>query len=265
MTWVIENSKQTGLGFVTLLMIANHANAEGRKAFPSMKTLAKECRTSLRSVQRVILKLEKSGELSVDRSGGRVSHSYALPLMPNVDTETTLPKSQRRQRGHVNTVERGQYVSTLQRGHSGHVESQRGHLRSSNVDTTGRNVDIAVSTDPLEPSLEKKKTAHACLLDYHARRIGKIPDGAAQAGAVKWILDAGFSAEQAKGCYDFQLSEDWRRGNVSWLTVKTRIGSWVAAQHGHAAPKRTTEQQKAYEAEQRRKHGWPEFDDRRTA
>jgi hypothetical protein len=56
MAWVIDNSQQTGHGFVALLMIANHANAEGKKSFPSMKTLAKECRLSVRTIQRVILK-----------------------------------------------------------------------------------------------------------------------------------------------------------------------------------------------------------------
>lgn len=235
MTWVIDNSQQTGLGFVALLMIANHANAEGHQSFPSMKTLAKECRTSLRSVQRTILKLERSGELKVDRSSGRVSHSYSLALMPNVDTEATLHPRQRRQRGHVKTVERGQEVATLQRGHPDHVDSQRGHPGPANVDTVGLNVDTAMSTEPLEPSIEPKEpTPHSRLIAFHADRITHVPDGGAQGAAVKWLL-ARYSPEQCVACYRFQLTEPWRKGDVSWLTVKQKIGTFLATKSGNGS------------------------------
>lgn len=80
-----------------------------------------------------------------------------------------------------------------------------------------------------EEKEKKESSAHALLMDFHFKRIGKIPDGKAQGGAAKWILDSGFSSDQAIGCYEFQLSEDWRRGMVSWLTVKTKIGAWVAS------------------------------------
>lgn len=264
MTWVIENSKQNGLGFVTLLMIANHSNAEGRKAFPSMKTLAKECRTSLRSVQRTILKLERSGELSVDRSSGRVSHSYSLPLMPNVDTETTLPKRQPRQAGHVKTVERGHWVATLQHGHPDHVDSQRGHPRSANVDTVGLNVDIAVSTDPLEPSLEPKEiSAFAVLMKHHADRVGKILDGGKQGKAIKSILAAGFSPDDAIACYQWTVG--WADA-PDWSLVQGKIGSWLSKRNGNGAEKRMSPaERKAWETEQKRIHGWPESDEQRTA
>jgi hypothetical protein len=147
MAWVIERSQQTGLGFVTLLMIANHANAEGKNSYPSMKTLAKECRLSTRTIQRTILKLESSGELKVDRSEGRVCHSYSLPLMHNVDTESTLPKTQRRQGVHVGRDQRGQQVSTLK-------ESERRQSERANVDTVVVNVDSAESTDPFNRNTE---------------------------------------------------------------------------------------------------------------
>lgn len=261
MTWVIENSKQTGLGFVTLLMIANHANAEGKKAFPSMKTLAKECRTSLRSVQRTILKLERSGELSVDRSGGRVSHAYSLPLIPNVDTETTLPKRQRRQGGHVKSDEHGQQVSTLQHGHSGHVDPQRGHPGSANVDTVGRNVDIAVSTDPLEPSIEPKEiSAFAVLMKHHADRVGTILNGGRQGKAIKAILAAGFSAEDAIACYQWATS--WSAA-PDWPLVEGKIGSWLATRRGNGAEKElTAAERKARDEQLEKKMGWDKLRER---
>src|ERR1041385_2821083 len=156
MAWVIDNSKQTGHGFVTLLMIANHANAEGKKSFPSMKTLAKECRLSVRTIQRVILKLEASGELQVDRSGGRASHSYSLPLMSNVDTVLST----------LNTPNLD-IESTLQRRQPVHVESQHGQIEPSNVDKIDANVDRAVSTDPYNRNTNHKDLSpHSRLMAF---------------------------------------------------------------------------------------------------
>jgi hypothetical protein len=210
MAWVIQNSKQTGHGFVTLLMIANHANAEGKKSFPSMKTLATECRLSVRTIQRVILKLEDSGELQVDRSGGRACHSYSLPLMFNVDTE-----------------------STLQPGQPVHVDSERGQNEPSNVDKIDANVDRAVSTDPYNRNTNHKEpSAHSRLMAFHAANLtGEIPDAAAQGAAVKWLLKQ-FTPEQCEAEYEKLRSEEWRTTPVTWLTVKKHIGADLArAEH----------------------------------
>lgn len=81
----------------------------------------------------------------------------------------------------------------------------------------------------------KEETAHALLFEHHKNRIGKIPDGAAQGAAIKWILAAGFSAAQAIACYNFLVAETWRHGRVSWLIVKSEIGSWVAERRGNGA------------------------------
>lgn len=229
MAWVIEHSQQTGIGFVTLLMIANHANAEGKKAFPSMKTLAKECRLSLRTIQRTIIKLEASGELEVDRSSGRASHSYSLPLMPNVVTESTLPPRKR-----------GQQESTLEHGHSVHVEAQRGHGGSSNVVTGGSNVDTAESTEPYNRNTNHKEpTPHSRLMAFHASRlVGGIPDAGGQGAALKWLLER-YSPEQCEAEYLKLAGEDWRSTPVTWLTVKKHIGADLAraiqmAPNGHS-------------------------------
>lgn len=259
MTWVIDNSKHTGLSFVTLLMIANHANAEGQNSFPSMKTLARECRSSVRSIQRTILKLEASGELGVTRSGGRVAHIYNLPLMPNVDTEATLSRRQRGQDGYVKRAERGRQMTALQRGQSDHVESQRGQITHPNVDIGDANVDIAVSTEPIEP-LDNKNRAHARLMAYHAGHIeGDIPNPAAQGNAVKWLLER-YSPEQCESVYAEIRAEDWRTTPVTWLTVRKEIGDRLR-RASSARP--TVTDRAAREAELKRKMGWDKLE--RTA
>lgn len=229
MAWVIEHSQQTGIGFVTLLMIANHANAEGQKSFPSMKTLAKECRLSVRTIQRTILRLESSGELAVDRSSGRASHCYSLPLMPNVDTESTLPKRQRRQQESTLNSSNLDTESMLERGHSVHVEPQRGQEGSSNVDSGGSNVDTTESTEPYNRNTNHKEpTPLARLMGFLEKQNGVINRGK-EAKAAKRILEK-FTAEEAEACYFHLASQDWRSIAVTWTHVLPEIGTFVKRQ-----------------------------------
>jgi hypothetical protein len=67
-SWVIEHSQHKGSTLLVLLMIANHAHADGSGAYPSLSTLARESRLSQRQVIRILKQLERSGELTVVRS-----------------------------------------------------------------------------------------------------------------------------------------------------------------------------------------------------
>lgn len=124
--------------------------------------------------------------------------------------------------------------------------------------TTGVKQIPTPSSSSSSSSSDKDLAAHAALMDFHSKRIGKIPDGAAQGAAAKWILKNGFSVEQATGCYEFQLGEEWRHGMVSWLTVKGKVGAWAASQ---PKPKVLIDRT-AREAELSHKMGWDKFDQR---
>ena len=81
MSWVIENSKHKGSAFVVLLMIANHAHADGTTAYPSIDTIAREARISPRQVYNVIVKLERSKELLIFRNAGpNGTNLYSIPI-----------------------------------------------------------------------------------------------------------------------------------------------------------------------------------------
>jgi biotin operon repressor len=69
-SFVTAHSEHKGSYLLTLLMIANHAHADGTGAWPSIATLAKETRMSERGVQYCIQKLKESGELEVIPDGG---------------------------------------------------------------------------------------------------------------------------------------------------------------------------------------------------
>ena len=96
---------------------------------------------------------------------------------------------------------------------------------------TVRNSDQKVVgiSDPQKKGIKEKKetAAFAALMDFHAKRIGHVPNGAAQGAALNWLLPK-YSESQLLECYRFQMSEGWRRGRVSWLTVKQDIGAFLA-------------------------------------
>lgn len=78
-----------------------------------------------------------------------------------------------------------------------------------------------------KPSVDQQRSAdHRALMQFHFEHIkGPIADGAAQGAAVKWLLEH-YSSEVVKQCYEFQTTEKWR-GKVSWISVKSDIGSWL--------------------------------------
>lgn len=251
MSLVWERAPYSSGSLLVLLALADWSNEEGI-SWPSMETLATKTRIERRSAQRIVRQLESDGYIKIEEGGGRgKQHRYII----QIETMTNCrPLVEKETATHVSpfSAEKGDISNTKRAT----FNAERATFETQTVTPT--------SPDPLVEPLEeplREPSAHASLLAYHSKRIGKIPDGAAQAGAVKWILDAGFTVEQATACYDFQLTEDWRKGNVSWLTVKSKIGSWAATQ---PKPKSKVDRA-AWEAEQRRKHGWPEFDDRRTA
>lgn len=70
-TWVLEFSEAEGYSRLVLISIASHANREGRNAFPSLDTIAKEAMISRREVIYCVQELEEKGELVVTRGIGR--------------------------------------------------------------------------------------------------------------------------------------------------------------------------------------------------
>jgi Helix-turn-helix domain len=83
-TWVLEESESTLGSRLVLLSIASHANREGRSAFPSLDTIAKETLLCRREVVYCVQALEESGELFVHRGIGRGNpNNYQLPRVEN--------------------------------------------------------------------------------------------------------------------------------------------------------------------------------------
>jgi hypothetical protein len=81
-TWVLENSEATLGSRLVMICIGSHANREGLEACPSLNSIAKETLLSPREVVYCIQALEESGELHIDRGGGRGNpNRYSLPFV----------------------------------------------------------------------------------------------------------------------------------------------------------------------------------------
>lgn len=71
--WVLEHSEATLAERLVLLAIANHADARGWNAYPSIPLIGAEARVGRTTVYRAIESLEDSGELAIIRRPGRSS------------------------------------------------------------------------------------------------------------------------------------------------------------------------------------------------
>jgi hypothetical protein len=71
MARVWANSAAKGSALLLLLAVADHAHDDGSGAWPSVATLARKCRLDRRQIQRLLRRLEASGELLLEQSPGR--------------------------------------------------------------------------------------------------------------------------------------------------------------------------------------------------
>ena len=145
MSYVIDNSRQTREAYTLMLMIANHADRYGRNAFPSIPTLASECRTSDRNIKRLIPVLEASGELRIYRGEGpHGTHIFEVVLGRGDDTASPGGVTQR----HPGGDNRGQLGVTW-RPKGGDMASPKPSLTVLNHQKKGGEC----APSPEEPSL----------------------------------------------------------------------------------------------------------------
>src|SRR6185369_1171944 len=81
--YVFRNRRLNPAGKLVMLAIANFADAQGGRSFPSVKMIEELTGLSERTVLRTIKKLSKDNELIVFRSGKRGpgnSNRYQIPL-----------------------------------------------------------------------------------------------------------------------------------------------------------------------------------------
>jgi hypothetical protein len=70
MVWVLYHSPTSGTDKVLLLGIANHADAEGKNAWPAVRTLARYANLEPRGVQKALRRLQSEGHIRIEQQSG---------------------------------------------------------------------------------------------------------------------------------------------------------------------------------------------------
>lgn len=81
MSWVFEHSEARLAARLVLLAIANHADADGRNAWASVRRLAEEAHVSERQARYGLRQLEAAGEIVDVGMSERGTHTYELPAL----------------------------------------------------------------------------------------------------------------------------------------------------------------------------------------
>ena len=83
MTWVWEHSWVKGSELLLLLAIADHADDQGRNAWPSVARLADRTRVDRRTIQRLLRRLAQQGCLEIEPTEGpRGTNRYTVVMTP---------------------------------------------------------------------------------------------------------------------------------------------------------------------------------------
>lgn len=70
MSWVFDHSPTTGMDRLVLLTLANHADAAGHNAWPSIDRIASEALVHRATAIRCLARLKQAGAVVVERHGG---------------------------------------------------------------------------------------------------------------------------------------------------------------------------------------------------
>lgn len=80
--WVLEHSQAKLADRLVLIAIANHADARGVNAWPSLPKIAEEAGVHETTVWRSVKVLEELGELTVERRPGKPNRYNLVALNP---------------------------------------------------------------------------------------------------------------------------------------------------------------------------------------
>ncbi len=86
--YVLEHSESRGLPRLVLLAIANHADAFGMNAYPSIGKIAQEARVHRATVYRSLAALEQSGELEILCDGEVLQYRLVMKKVSQRATKT---------------------------------------------------------------------------------------------------------------------------------------------------------------------------------
>jgi hypothetical protein len=216
-TWVLEHSQARYGARLVLLSIANHADREGKGAFPSITTIALEARMTPRQVRRTLPQLVDLGELVIeDESHESGTHRYTMTMGSRGGDNMSSPPDKL-------------------------SPPDPGHLRPEGVTSAPGGGDISDSQGGTSAPAEVSQMSPEPSVEPEAEPSGTVPEPNAQtpSGRDETKAPRNPNETQAYCLRRLQdLDESWKR--LTWAAVNRLNGIY-------GRPVVTTALQLAYE------------------
>lgn len=207
---VLDRSEAKGSARLLLLILAEHLNQNTRRCDPSVATLARECKTSRRTIPRLLAHLKAAGEIEINAGGGRNHcNSYAITVAENPDKDVTVSEANPDTRVTVSTAETLTPVSAF----NGETLTNQVRNTDTRVTRTIRNQkDISHSAD--DPDFTAFWSAYP-------RKVAKPA-----------ALKAWRSAKSRPPLADLLAALDRHKGSEQWQAARfiPHPASWINGQ-----------------------------------
>lgn len=132
-SWVLKHSDEDVAGRrLVLLVLADKADDDGTKAYPSVQTIAREARMSERGVRYALRALEESGR--IERVGVHTragTHEYRVVLGHSVQEGQPVPPGKTQQLGGQNTTQTVSQIAPKPSFNHPETKSPRAHEREA--------------------------------------------------------------------------------------------------------------------------------------
>ncbi len=255
--WVVESSPETASAgdMVVALLLAQHANAAGEHAYPSVAELARGAHLCERQVQRALKRLTDYGLIEIERPA-----TNRLPAMYRFPGFQSNAKSRKKGRA------RGDISDTPPEGLGVTFDPSRGDImsplgatfpqpgvtfttsRGDIYDTTLIGREPSEEPIPTEPLRGAEKTAQkngvtpyaifAAICEaagqdcdaYSDREKGK------HLAVAKRLLNEGATEDEVRQHVGWLRSQHWRTSPVTVFVVEKEIGTWRAAHRPKGTP-----------------------------
>lgn len=232
MTYVWETAQASGTELLCLLALADFANDEG-EAYPGIKRLAKKCRIGERGIQKVLRKLEESGEIKIEQCEG-------LKTSTGHTNKYTLVKFNQRVNYRTSLEERGEHQDTpgVNVGTPPGVNVGTPKPSVLTISKPSEEKDSAATQTPaLSPSKKKtreKKDSHPntkpILTAYaearEAAEPGCVIHYGAEGVAAKKLAEKGWTPEQVTECFNLLKQETfWFEKPLHLATIADQIAA----------------------------------------
>ena len=195
MSWVWDNATVEGTALLMLLAIADHANDDG-VCWPSIGTLARKARVGERQAQRLVSALEESGAIEIERGVGR-RHTSVYRIKGVADVT-------------ISSKEKVTRKSPIQQ--------RKGDIQREKVTSSALKGDIAMSPEPLEPSLTTTVTARGANLQ--SCPLPTQPQTLPAPAVAIWVELTGLQPNQSQTALITKTVTDcalWRSRLTEWL------------------------------------------------